>query len=54
MTIDPATHALGELVPPGMLIAAPFRTSITLGAVLGITMVALTLRAFAANATPWA
>jgi PAS domain S-box-containing protein len=34
VTIDPATHALGELVPPGMLIAAPFRTSITLGAVL--------------------
>src|SRR4029077_1489930 len=32
--IDPATHALGELVPPGMLIAAPFRTSLTQGAVL--------------------
>ncbi len=27
VAIDPATHALGELVPPGMLIAAPFRTS---------------------------
>ncbi len=34
VTIDPATHALGELVPPGMLIAAPFRTSLTQGAVL--------------------
>ncbi len=34
VAIDPATHALGELVPPGMLIAAPFRTSSTQGAVL--------------------
>jgi len=34
VTIDPASHALGELVPPGMLISAPFRTSITQGAVL--------------------
>jgi PAS domain S-box-containing protein len=34
VAIDPATHALGELVPPGMLIAAPFRTSLTQGAVL--------------------
>src|SRR5205085_2972512 len=34
VAIDPATHALGELVPPGMLIAAPFRTSATQGAVL--------------------
>jgi PAS domain S-box-containing protein len=34
VAIDPATHALGELVPAGMLIAAPFRTSQTQGAVL--------------------
>jgi len=34
VTIDPATHALGELVPSGMLISAPFRTSVTQGAVL--------------------
>jgi PAS domain S-box-containing protein len=34
VSIDPATHALGELVPPGMLVAAPFRTSTTQGAVL--------------------
>jgi PAS domain S-box-containing protein len=34
VAIDPATHALGELVPPGMLIAAPFRTSLTQGAAL--------------------
>ncbi len=34
VSIDPATHALGELVPPGMLISAPFRTSVTQGAVL--------------------
>jgi PAS domain S-box-containing protein len=34
VAIDPATHALGELVPPGMLIAAPFRTSVSQGAVL--------------------
>jgi PAS domain S-box-containing protein len=34
VAIDPATHALGELVPPGMLVSAPFRTSVTQGAVL--------------------
>jgi PAS domain S-box-containing protein len=34
VAIDPATHALGDLVPPGMLIAAPFRTSFAQGAVL--------------------
>ena len=34
VAIDPATLALGELVPPGVLIAAPFRTSLTQGAVL--------------------
>jgi two-component system NtrC family sensor kinase len=34
LAMDPATHALGELVPPGTLIAAPFRTSRTQGAVL--------------------
>jgi len=34
VAIDPATHALGELVPPGVLIAAPFRTSVSQGAVL--------------------
>ena len=34
VAIDPATHALGELVPPGLLIAAPFRTSVSQGAVL--------------------
>jgi len=34
VSIDPATHALGELVPSGMLISAPFRTSVTQGAVL--------------------
>ena len=34
VAIDPATHALGDLVPPGMLIAAPFRTSVAQGAVL--------------------
>jgi len=34
VTIDPATHALGDLIPAGMLIAAPFRTSLTQGAVL--------------------
>src|SRR5256712_12365699 len=32
--IDSATHALGSLVPTGMLIAAPFRTSQTEGAIL--------------------
>jgi PAS domain S-box-containing protein len=34
VAIDPTTHALGDLVPPGMLVAAPFRTSATQGAVL--------------------
>ncbi len=34
VAIDPATHAMGDLVPPGMLIAAPFRTSVTQGAIL--------------------
>src|SRR6202023_472473 len=34
VAIDPATHALGELVPPGMLIAAAFRTSLIPGAAL--------------------
>ena len=31
VAIDPANHALGDLVPAGMLIAAPFRTSLTRG-----------------------
>jgi PAS domain S-box-containing protein len=34
VAIDPAIHALGDLVPHGMLIAAPFCASITQGAVL--------------------
>ena len=34
VSIDPATHALGNLVPAGTLIAAPFRTSQTEGAIL--------------------
>ena len=34
VAIDPSSHALGDLVPAGMLIAAPFRTSISQGAVL--------------------
>ena len=34
VAIDPTRHALGDLVPAGMLIAAPFRTSVTQGAVL--------------------
>jgi PAS domain S-box-containing protein len=33
-SIDPAAHALGKLVPAGILVAAPFRTSQTDGAVL--------------------
>jgi PAS domain S-box-containing protein len=33
-SIDPAAHALGNLVPAGILVAAPFRTSQTDGAVL--------------------
>jgi len=34
VAIDPAIHALGDLVPAGMLVAAPFRTSLTQGAIL--------------------
>jgi two-component system NtrC family sensor kinase len=34
VAIDPSSHALGDLVPAGMLIAAPFRTSVSQGAVL--------------------
>ena len=34
VSIDPASHALGDLVPAGMLLAAPFRTSRTQGAIL--------------------
>lgn len=34
VAVDPATHALGDLIPAGILVAAPFRTSRTQGAVL--------------------
>jgi PAS domain S-box-containing protein len=34
VSIDPTTYALGDLVPAGVLIAAPFRTSQNQGAVL--------------------
>ncbi len=34
VAIDPSTHALANLVPPGTLLASPFRTSLTQGAVL--------------------
>jgi len=34
VAIDPATHALGDLLPAGMLLAAPLRTSRTQGAIL--------------------
>jgi PAS domain S-box-containing protein len=34
VAINPATHALGELVPAGTLLAAPFRTSRAQGAIL--------------------
>jgi len=34
ISIDPASHALGDLVAAGMLLAAPFRTSRTQGAIL--------------------
>ncbi len=34
VAIDPVTHALGDLVPAGMLLAAPIRTSHAEGAVL--------------------
>ena len=34
VAIDPVTHALGDLVPAGMLLAAPIRTSRAEGAIL--------------------
>jgi len=34
VAINPASHSLGDVVPPGSLIAAPFRTTGTEGAVL--------------------
>jgi two-component system NtrC family sensor kinase len=34
VSIDPATHTLGELVPAGVLLAIPFRTSSNEGAIL--------------------
>jgi len=34
VAIDPSGHSMGDLLPPGTLIAAPFRTSRTQGAVL--------------------
>ncbi|MBV9181689.1 MAG: GAF domain-containing protein, partial [Acidobacteria bacterium] len=34
VSIDPGSHSLGDLVPPGALLAAPFRTSSKEGAVL--------------------
>jgi PAS domain S-box-containing protein len=34
VSIDPVTHALGDLVPAGMLLAAPIRTSRAEGAIL--------------------
>jgi len=34
VAIAPATHALGDLIPAGVLLAAPFRTSRTQGAIL--------------------
>src|SRR5450631_139004 len=34
VAIDPASHSLSDLVPPGTLLAAPFRTSSKQGAVL--------------------
>ena len=34
VAIDPTAHALGDLVPAGMLLAAPIRTSRTHGAIL--------------------
>ena len=34
VAIDPATHSLADLVPAGMLLAAPLRTSRTQGAIL--------------------
>jgi len=34
VAIDPAMHSLGNLVPAGMLLASPFRTSLAQGAIL--------------------
>jgi len=34
ISIDPASHAMGDLVPPGVLIAAPLRTTRSQGAIL--------------------
>lgn len=34
VTIDPVTHGLGDAIPPGMLLAAPFRTSQAHGAIV--------------------
>jgi PAS domain S-box-containing protein len=34
VAIDPATHALGDLIPAGVLLAAPIRTSSAQGAIL--------------------
>ena len=34
VTIDPATHSLGDMIPVGMLLAAPFRTSQVHGAIV--------------------
>jgi PAS domain S-box-containing protein len=34
ISIDPVTHKLGELIPSGMLLAAPFRSSQSTGAIL--------------------
>ena len=34
VSIDPGSHSLGNLAPSGMLVAAPFRTSRTQGAIL--------------------
>lgn len=34
VTIDPVTHGLGEAIPSGMLLAAPFRTSLAHGAIV--------------------
>ena len=34
VSIDPNSHALGDMVPSGMLLAAPFRSSRTQGAIL--------------------
>jgi len=34
VTIDPATHGLDDAIPPGMLLAAPFRTAQAHGAIV--------------------